>query len=128
MGYSRVVDAAVQLLASGPRANRSIGRCYRIVRVDSDSSPTSEGKAEDGVVRVASCIRWGHTHMVSAIGVIPITLHLDPWNGNVLPILAPPSVPLSFFEDYFRGVAVGIVATTPCRSVGHEPRRIEFFV
>ena len=66
--------------------------------------------------------------MVSAIGAVPITLHLLPRNGDVFSIVAPSSEPLSIFEDGFCWIAIRLVATALRRLVGHEPRRVELIV
>jgi hypothetical protein len=66
--------------------------------------------------------------MVSAVGVVPITLHLLPRNGDVFSILASASEPLSIFEGSFCWIAVRRVATALRRLVGHEPRRVELLV
>jgi len=66
--------------------------------------------------------------MVSAIGAVPITLHLLPRNGDVFSIVAPSSEPLSIFEDGFCWIAIRLVATALRRFVGHEPRRVERLV
>src|SRR5216683_3663061 len=95
---------------------------------DSVSCPASERKAEHGVGWATRRGRRGHTHMVSAIGAVPITLHLLPWNGDVFSIVAPSSEPLSIFEDGFCWIAIRLVATALRRLVGHEPRRVELLV
>jgi hypothetical protein len=90
--------------------------------------PASERKAEHGVGRLARCGRRGHTHMVSAVWVVPITLRLLPRNGDVFFILASSSEPLSIFEGGFCWIAIHLVATAHRRLVGHEPRRAELLV
>ena len=66
--------------------------------------------------------------MVSAVGIVPVLLHLLRRNEDVLAVLSAPRVDAAVNIFYFRRVAVRIVAAANPRMVGHAPGRIELLV
>src|SRR5262249_10219626 len=92
------------------------------------SCAAAQRKAEHGVGLIGRRGRRRHTHMVSAVRVVPTTLDLIPRDGDVLSILAPSSKPLSILEGDFRRIAIRLVTTALIRLVGHEPRRVKLLV
>lgn len=66
--------------------------------------------------------------MVSAVRIIPVSLHLLRWNQNVSPVLPAPGIDLVADVFDIGRIAVGTVATTDARIIRHVPGRIEFLV
>jgi|GEM_PF-6807192 len=66
--------------------------------------------------------------MVSAVRIIPVSLHLLRWDQNVSPVLPAPGIDLTVDVFDVGRITVGAVATTEARIVRHVPGRVEFFV
>jgi hypothetical protein len=66
--------------------------------------------------------------MVSAIGIVPVTLYLLRWNANVLSVFSAFCVDVAVDVLDFSRVAVRVIATADGRLIGHTPCRIEFIV
>ncbi|RXH26782.1 hypothetical protein XH99_18600 [Bradyrhizobium nanningense] len=66
--------------------------------------------------------------MVSAVRIIPVSLHLLGWDQNVSPVLPAPSIDLAVDVFDVGRIAVSAVAATEARIVRHVPGRIEFLV
>ena len=59
--------------------------------------------------------------MISAIGIVPVPLHLLKWNWNVLPVLSALRVKFAVDILDFSRVAVRLIATANGRIIGHVP-------
>ncbi|MBH5371323.1 hypothetical protein [Bradyrhizobium glycinis] len=66
--------------------------------------------------------------MVTAVRIIPVSLHLLRWDQNVSPVLPAPRIDLAVDVLDVGRITVGAVATTEARVIRHVPGRIEFFV
>jgi len=66
--------------------------------------------------------------MVSAVRIIPVSLHLLGWDQNVSPVLPAPCIDLAVDVFDIGRIAVSAVAATEARIVRHVPGRIELFV
>lgn len=66
--------------------------------------------------------------MVSAVGIIPVSLHFLRWDQNVSAVLPAPCMDLAIDVLDVGWIAVSAVAAAEARIVGHVPGRIEFFV
>jgi len=66
--------------------------------------------------------------MVSAIRIIPVSLHFLRRDQNVSSVLPAPRIDLAVDVLDLSRVAIGTVAATEGRIVRHVPGRIEFFV
>lgn len=66
--------------------------------------------------------------MVSAVRIIPVSLHFLRWDQNVSPILPAPCMESAVDVLDIGRIAVGTVAAAEARIIRHVPGRIEFFV
>jgi hypothetical protein len=66
--------------------------------------------------------------VVSAVGTVPVPLHLLRWNGNILSVLPTLRVDIAVNILDLSRIAVRVIATANGRVIGHAPCRIEVFV
>ena len=116
---SRLLAGSSHRLAHSTAHMRIAGRasCHSPIRI---SCGTSQCEAEHGIGPVED-IRRGSAKVISAIGIVPVSLDLFRGDANVLSVFSSLRINVAVDVFDFGRVAVRIIATADGWIIGHVP-------